>query len=408
MTGTQARMTRISTMVAASLVMFLLGAIYAYGVLLPALMQDFGWPRATAALPQAILLFVYAVAMAIGGTVQDRTSPTAGVILGGLLFGGGLLFAGTAHDLLALVWRYGLLSGVGFGFAYVASVTAVMRAFPGRRGLAAGVVVGAFGLGAFVWAPWAQRVLPVIGWSGTLSIFGALCFVLIPVLGLGIRAAHSPAMSSQQATGLTLGQALRVPIFWLIFAAYALVTSVGLLLLAHLVNFGLDRGLQAKQAAWLLSASALGSSSGRVIMGWLSDRWGRLPCLIGACAVETVLLLALVWASTPLVIFLIAGGTGFAFGTWLALYGPIATDLFGLRAAGAIYGALYLSYGLGGLIGPTLGGALADATGGYEVTFLIAAALAIIGMALFWLAARRHPPHYAHPPASEEEFPENA
>lgn len=396
----------IVTIVTAAVAMFLLGAIYAYGVLLPVLMAAFGWSRATAALPQAVLLFVYAVGMAIGGTLQDRTNPTGGAMVGGLLFGGGLLLASGADSVLELAGAYGVLSGIGFGFVYVACVTAVMRSFPHRRGLAAGMVVGAFGLGAFVWAPLAQAGLPDLGWAGVMRGFGGLCFVLLPLLGLFVRAPRA-THAHHAVSGVTLAGALRTPLFWTVFTAYILVTAVGLLLLAHLVNFAIGRGLTATQAAWLLSASAVGSGSGRFLMGWASDRWGRLPCLIGASLAEVLFLIGLLASNGPTALFLLAGATGFAFGTWLSLYGPTATDLFGMRAAGAIYGALYLSYGIGGLLGPTLGGAVADATGSYRAAFLAAAGLSMLGAVLFLVALRLEQREYPHPPALQEEIPLN-
>jgi OFA family oxalate/formate antiporter-like MFS transporter len=397
------------TLAAAAVAMFLLGSIYAYGVLLPALMTAFGWERSTAALPHAVLLFVYAVGMGIGGILEHRLSPTGGAAAGGFLFGGGLVLASRLDSLAALVLAYGVLAGIGFGFAYVASVTAAMRSYPHRRGLAAGVVVGAFGLGAFVWAPLAQRFLPSLGWDGILLRFGIAALVLIPLLALGIRAPKLTAEEKKthlHARGLTLAQALRSPIFRLIFTAYMLVTAVGLLLLAHIVNFGLGQGIPALQAALLLSAMSVGSGTGRITMGWLSDRVGRLPCLVIASALEVVLLIGLVVAPAPAVIFIIAGLAGFAFGTWLTLYGPTATDLFGLRYAGAIYGVLYFSYGLGGLLGPTLGGALADYFGDYRAAFLAGAVLCALATLLFLYVLYLHPRYYAHPPALHEEFPE--
>ncbi len=392
------------TLVAAAVAMFLLGAIYAYGVLLPALMATFAWTRTTAALPHAVLLFVYAVGMALGGALQDRTSPTGGVIFGGLLFGGGLLLAGTAAGLPGLIIGYGVVAGIGFGFCYVACVTAAMRSFPGQRGLAAGAVVGAFGLGAFAWAPLAQAGLPALGWDGVLRSFGGLCFVLLPLLGLAIRAPH-PAHAAHAQRGYTLRGALHSPAFWILFAAYTLVTAVGLLLLAHLVSYALAVGLTPTAAAWLLSASAVGSGLGRVAMGWLSDRVGRLPCLIGASIAEAAFLIALVALTGPAALLLLSVATGFAFGTWLTLYGPTATDLFGMRSAGAIYGALYLSYGIGGLLGPTLGGAIADASGSYRPVFLAAAGVVMLGALLFITAMQVAPGQYRHPPALEEEIP---
>lgn len=395
------------TLVTAAVAMFLLGSIYAYGVLLPALMAGFGWERSTAALPHAVLLFVYAVGMGIGGILEHRLRPSGSAAAGGFLFGAGLVLASWLHSLTGLVLAYGVLSGIGFGFAYVSCVTASMRSYPARRGLAAGVVVGAFGLGAFVWAPLAQHFLPAIGWDGIMLRYGLAVLVLIPLLSLGIRVPKPAAEGKDDlhAGGLTLAAALHAPIFWLVFAAYLLVTSVGLLLLAHIVNFGLGQGISATRAAWLLSVMSIGSGSGRVVMGWLSDRIGRLPCLVVASVLEAVLLIGLVVIPLPAAIFIIAGAAGFAFGTWLTLYGPTSTDLFGLRYAGAIYGVLYLSYGLGGLLGPTLGGALADHFGGYRTPFLAGAVLCTLAALLFLYVLSLHPRYYTHPPALDEEIP---
>jgi OFA family oxalate/formate antiporter-like MFS transporter len=394
------------TLVAAALAMLLLGAIYAYGVLLPVLMADFGWSRGTAALPHSVLLFVYAVGMAVGGAAQDRVGVRAGVVTGGLLFGGGLLLASTAHGLGGLIGWYGVLAGLGFGSAYVACVSAAMHSLPKRRGLAAGMIVGAFGLGSFFWAPLAQRLLPAWGWSGLFFRFGLLAIIALPLLGLFIRRPkHAiPDGEAVQLPGVSLAEALRSRTFWLIFSAYVLVTAVGLMLLAHLVNFALGRGITAGTAAWLVSAAAAGSGIGRFVMGWASDRIGRLPSLVGASVVDAVLLTILAYTISPTLIFVLAVACGLAFGTWLSLYGPTATDLYGLRYAGAIYGALYLSYGIGGLVGPSGGGALADA-GGYRLPFLIGAGLCLLGALLFYLVIRQHPTIYRHPSALEEEYP---
>lgn len=399
---------RWMTLVAAALAMFLLGSIYAYGVLLPAIVIAFDTSRAAAAFPHAVLLFTYAVGMGIGGILQDRVRATLIAVVGGVLFGLGVLWAGAAQTPSVLVLRYGLLGGIGFGFAYVAAVTAVMQSFPERRGFASGVVVGAFGLGLFIWAPLAEHFLAVLGWAGIFLRFGVLALIALPLLGLGIRAPARPANVLHPQTGVpgvTLGQAVRTPLFLTIFLAYTLVTSVGLLLSTHLVTYGRLQGMTALQAPLLLSAFAVGSALGRFFMGSWSDRIGRFPVLIGATLSEVVVLLLLARLHTPVAIFILAGLIGFVYGTWLTLYGPIATDLFGLRAAGAIYGILYLSYGFGGLIGPWVGGVLADLTGGYTAAFLAGAATCLLAAAIFFLASRQHPPHFSHPPVFDEEFP---
>ena len=393
------------TLVSAAAAMFLLGAIYAYGVVLPVLMSDFGWARATAALPHSVLLFVYAVGMGIGGILEHRLRPTGSAAAGGALFGLGLFLAGLTHSLAGLILAYGVLAGLGFGFTYVASVTAAMRAFPLRRGLAAGIVVGAFGLGAFAWAPLAQALLPALGWNGIFIRYGIAVFVLLPLLALGIRVPKVAAHATP-AGGLTLFGALRTSTFWLTFAAYTLATAVGLMLLAHIVNFGRSLGISAGRAAWLLSLMSVGSGAGRVSIGWLSDRVGRLPCLVMASVLEIVLFVGMAAVPSPPLLFIVAVLAGLAFGAWLSLYGPTSTDLFGLRYAGAIYGVLYLSYGIGGLVGPTLGGALADALGSYRATFIVGAGCCLAAAILYYIVLARQPRAVAHPPAADEEIPE--
>lgn len=400
--------SRRTTLFTAALAMFLLGAIYAYGVLLPAMMLTFHWPHSTAALPQSVLLFVYAVGMSLGGLLQDRLNPRYIAMTGGLLFGLGLAFAGYAAGLTLLVLSYGVLGGIGFGFAYVTAVTAAMRSYPRRRGLAAGLVVGAFGLGTFVWAPLAQHLLPNLGWQRVMMQFGMLVIVALPILGSFIRAPwhpHDVPGAHPAASGVSLSTAVRSGLFWIVFAAYTLVTAVGLMLLAYLVGVGVAAGMSPLQAAFLLSVTAIGSGVGRFLMGWLSDHIGRFPALIGATVLEVVVLLLLSAGVTPSMLYYLAGLNGFAFGTWLSLYGPIATDLFGLKSAGAIYGALYLSYGIGGVLGPMLGGWLRDLSGSYRLPFLGGALFCLLAAILFYTATRLHPPHYTHPPALEEEYP---
>jgi OFA family oxalate/formate antiporter-like MFS transporter len=175
--------------------------------------------------------------------------------------------------------------------------------------------------------------------------------------------------------------------------------------MSHYKALGLSLGLSAGGAAFLVSLTAVGSGLGRVAMGWASDRIGRFPSLLGATLLELAVFLALGFGLPATGLYPLAALAGFAFGTWLALYGPTSTDLFGMRAAGAIYGFLYLSYGLGGLLGPMVGGLLADLTGGYRLAFFVMAGACALGALLFGAAALMKPPHFPHPPALEEEFP---
>lgn len=397
------------TLVTAVLAMFVVGVIYAYGVFLPVFMREYGWERSTAALPQSVQLFVYAVGMGLGGALQDRTNPTLIALAGSLVFAAGICLAPLSTSLLELALTLGLTTGLGFGFVYVSAVTSVLTSFPERRGLVAGVVVGAFGLGTFVWAPASQALLDSgMHWTRVFLLFGLSALVVLPLLSLGIRSPWRPHHRPGEhagASGLRLAEALRTPLFWLVFAGYTLVTTAGLMWFAHFKAFGVSQGMSAAQAAFLASLTAVGGALGRLLMGYASDHIGRFPSLLGACALEIGLFIGFGFGVPHAAIFAFAALSGFAFGTWLALYGPTSTDLFGMRSAGSIYGALYLSYGIGGLAGPMLGGLLADLSGDYALAFFVMAGVCAAGGVLFLLAMLQRPPQFEHPPAAEEEFP---
>ena len=80
------------------------------------------------------------------------------------------------------------------------------------------------------------------------------------------------------------------------------------------------------------------------------------------------------------------------FGAGFGARGPIitamASELFPGRQFGRIYGALSLGNGIGGALGPWLGGAIYDVTGSYRVAFLLASGFCVMGAACFWVAAR--------------------
>lgn len=182
--------------------------------------------------------------------------------------------------------------------------------------------------------------------------------------------------------------------------------AADLMWLHHYKLFGVTQGLTAAYAVWLVTMTAIGSGTGREAFGGLSNLLGRFPTLFSASLFGMVLFLLLALGMPHLLIIIIAGLVGIVFGTWQSLYGPISTDLFGLRAAGAVYGALYLSNDIGGIIGPIGGAYLADHFhGGYRLAFL-AAALQCAQEALIFLVAMRGERFvYLHDPAATEEYP---
>lgn len=94
--------------------------------------------------------------------------------IGMLLVGIGLLVAATARTLLEVYVGYGVLIGLGTGFAYVPALAAVQRWFTKHRGLASGVAVSGIGVGTAI-VPLATEALSVVGnWRMAFVVLGVL------------------------------------------------------------------------------------------------------------------------------------------------------------------------------------------------------------------------------------------
>jgi MFS transporter, OFA family, oxalate/formate antiporter len=141
-------------------------------------------------------------------------------------------------------------------------------------------------------------------------------------------------------------------------------------------SYGLFRGFGLESAILLLTAFNLTNGTGRVISGFLSDRFGRNRVMSAAFLAAGFAYFALPFAKGLVVCALLAAVVGFAFGTLFSVSAPLVADCFGLRHFGAIFGLTFAAYGfVAGPIGPTLSGYLLDRTG--DNFFLVFAYLGV-------------------------------
>jgi MFS family permease len=130
--------------------------------------------------------------------------------------------------------------------------------------------------------------------------------------------------------------------------------------------------------------------AGNLLGGWLSDRVGRgwVFVLGTVVAILGIGCLAAIRGPQDLLLLVLYTGSGFGFGMRIAQLSTIPADVFAGPHLGAILGVVQAGGGLGGAIGPFLGGWLFDVTGSYRLAFL-AAGVAVAGSAVAaWFAAR--------------------
>jgi predicted MFS family arabinose efflux permease len=164
-------------------------------------------------------------------------------------------------------------------------------------------------------------------------------------------------------------------------------------MVSHIVPCAEDLGVTSESASLILTVSGLGSLAGSLLAWWLAKRlggrWALLMLMLGQGAAMLLLLLAhSAWS-----FFAVAVLFGFSFGAASPVRMSLVPPLFGLRAVGAILGWSSFAWSIGGIAGPYLAGYIHDATGSYDLAFLVSGLLLLVGaMSLYlWGSHKRVP-----------------
>jgi MFS family permease len=141
-----------------------IGSVYAWSIFNPALIRVQGVVASAGedwTLSQVVWVFTVAIVFlglsaAFAGKWLERVGPRTVGVVSGLSWGSGLLLGAVGiwmHQLWLLYVGYGVLGGIGLGLGYVSPVSTLIRWFPDRRGMAAGLAIMGFGGGAMIGAP---------------------------------------------------------------------------------------------------------------------------------------------------------------------------------------------------------------------------------------------------------------
>jgi MFS family permease len=288
------------------------------------------------------------------------------------------------------LWQFYLtcfvLGVVGNGAAHLAYSRSISTWFQRRLGIALAFVMVGAGLGAMILPVVAQSIVGHSGWRASYASLGGIALLLgLPLSWRYIRerggisqgmGGHDSAPAAH--SGMTWQQGLRSFAFWII-TAVLFVSSISMNgAITHLSALLTDRGLTTGSAA--LCASVLGGSSllGRVVVGWLLDRFfgPRVALAINLITALGIFLLAR--AHSFPAGCLAAGLIGVGAGGEAALTPYLLTRYFGLRAFSTLYGLTWTFYAAAGAIGPVILGRAFDATGSYSsLLVLLAGALGL-------------------------------
>ena len=317
------------------------------------------------------------------GWLVDRFGPRWLIALGAALTGLSWVLAAGASSLWGLWLTYGLLGGIGTGIVYVGVVGLMVGWFPDRRGFAAGVVAAGYGMGAILTTFPIADSLGTAGLAATLQRWGFILGIVGVAAALGLRRPPAPGVAAASVPGgerdVRTAAMLRTPVFWLMFAMMAMMSTSGLMVTSQIGVFAADFGV-AKAVVWGMAALPLALTIDRFcngltrpFFGWVSDRIGRENTMAAAFALEGLAMVAwLGLRQDPVLFVLLSGMVFFGWGEIFSLFPSTLTDTFGTRWATRNYGCLYTAQGIGAIFGGPLASLLHGAAGTWTPVFAVA------------------------------------
>jgi OFA family oxalate/formate antiporter-like MFS transporter len=353
----------------------------------------FGWSPAELAIAFTLNLGISALPMILAGKAQDYVQPKTVIFIGGLMFGIGNAAIFFCNSLGHLYLWYGILAGLGMGIVYSGGVTNIVKLFPDKRGLAAGILAAGFGSGALIWAPVAARLVEA---SGVLSTFGTLGIIyLILICSLALIIPRSPENFIPEGWVEAVNNAgygkvvekdwkqmLQDPIFYVIAVMFSLGTFSGLMIIAHaspMMQWKLS--FTPQQAAAAVGIISLFNTCGRIGWGALSDKIGRLLTMLCMYVTASICMygLIIVPANYTFVILIMIVAT--CFGGFMAMIASLTADTFGSKNLPINFGFVFLAFAVAAYFGPRIAAQIKMANNGdYSQAFVLAAALGAVGI----------------------------
>jgi OFA family oxalate/formate antiporter-like MFS transporter len=370
-----------------------LGAVYAWSVFRKPLSTQYKWSIPDVTFTFTICIFVLGLAAFVGGLWNDRSGPRIVAMTGGALYGLGTILASfTDGRLWWLYMSYGVIAGIGLGFAYIIPVAVLVKWFPDKRGLMTGIAVGGFGLGALITAPLATHLIQTVGVMTTFAYLGvaylvvcvaAAFFMQNPPAGWVPEGWTPKVTQRSQTESFTLGQALKSWQWWALWLLLFLNTSAGISVISQEAPmFQKLAGVSAIVAASMVGIVSIGNALGRVFWAGMSDYLSRRYTFLVMFLLQAVLFWVLPGIATtvPLTIvaFIILMCYGGGFGTMPAF----AADYFGPRFVGPIYGLMLTAWGCASAFGPLLIAHMLEASGGYLTGLHVLAIILLISAIL--------------------------
>ncbi|EJR61810.1 oxalate/Formate Antiporter [Bacillus cereus VD115] len=354
-----------------------LGTIYTWSLFNQPLVSKFGWSLNAVAITFSITSLSLAFSTLFASKLQEKWGLRKLIMIAGLALGLGLILSSQASSLILLYVLAGVVVGYADGTAYITSLSNLIKWFPERKGLIAGISVSAYGSGSLIFKYINAQLIESVGVSQAFIYWGLIVTAMI-VIGACLihQAANQGAVHETKTQEYTTKEMLGTKQVYLLFIMLFTSCMSGLYLIGMVKDIGVQLvGLSATTAANAVAMVAIFNTLGRIILGPLSDKIGRLKIVTSTFVAMATSVLVLSFVDLNYgIYFVCVASVAFCFGGNITIFPAIVGDFFGMKNHGKNYGIVYQGFGLGALAGSFIGAIL----GGFKPTFMVIGVLCVV------------------------------
>ena len=397
-----------------------LGTVYAWSFFQTPITGLVGWSNTQVAWAFSLAIFMQGIMAAWAGTKIDKYGPRTLAIVGGVMYALGYIISAYAlsSGLLWLLYlAFGIIGGAGLGLAYVIPVAVVSKWFADKQGLATGMVVMGFGLGALLMSKLLAPLFLQISnerLSTTFLYIGITFMIVLPVSTSFLRlpAKDKTIVENKQLSQPNRHSAFKMilskpfVIIWLMFminvVSGMIFISFQSPLFQDLLKMKMPLGTDFSDpylikslntaGATLIAVSSVFNGLGRFFWGGISDKIGRIVTFRILLALQVVVFIALIFVSNPTVFFAFVCIVLLCFGGGLGVMPSLINDKYGPTLMPTLYGAALTALGIGGIVGQQIAAFMKDnyPSNADLYAFILGSVILLIGLVLsyFYKGAR--------------------
>jgi OFA family oxalate/formate antiporter-like MFS transporter len=366
--------------------------------------QHWGWTKAEIQFAFSIFILLETWLVPFEGAIVDRIGPRWMVLAGGICT---FLarFINSQASSLHMLYLGGAIAGIAGGAVYGTCVGNALKWFPDKRGLCGGLTAAGFGAGAAITIAPIRSMIHTSGYQHTFLVFAIIYGVIIVIVSNFIKAPGAqdvpPAAKIKVLQGtqdMPPSQALRSPIFWIMYLMFFLVAAGGLMSAAQLAPIAKERGIAdalvtifgitTPAIVAALTAHSITNGVGRPLNGWISDHIGRANMMGIAFGIGAICLAAFGFFGTTPISFIVTDALVFLFwGDIFSLFAATVGDAFGRKYVTVNYGIMYTAKGLASLLIP-LGNVLTQHTGSWHAVYAVGCGMNVVAALLGFFVLR--------------------